>query len=156
MFERCVTFLCVCQYIFEPGVCLRCIPKWSPCTWSSSCFKWIFSKALEIEHRGQLKMGFSRVKSFRMSTRWAPYDNFEVLTWWWGHWPYFGGGDGKQISKLSRLVQRVSGMAGDLIFACQSAPPTTAFWDTTAARLRVISPGDTVTMHVPSGESKFF
>ena len=79
---------------------------------------------------------FWLVQSLFSSSRafgWA-YDELCTTTlkfwpWWWGSLTFWGPG-GDQISKLSRhfwSTSRVSGMVGNLIFACQLARPKKRF-----------------------------
>ena len=83
------------------------------------------------------------VKSFRMSIRWA-LNKFEFWLRWWGGWPFEGPGGTKSQSSAAIFGQRVSGMAGNLVLACQLAHSKSAFLDTLTSHRQIYTIGTKV------------
>ena len=82
-------------------------------------FSALFVKILVVEYCEYHRSGFLP-NSFRMRIRWALYDNFELSTLIYGSLTFWGPGT-KTQRRAAIFGQRVSGMTGHLIFACQPA-----------------------------------
>ena len=82
---------------------------------------------------------------------------FEVLTLMIGSLTFWGPGSPNLKAEPPFLVRMfLEWQVAFMYPACQSALPKSAFWDTLATSLRVISPGQTVRISVPSEEAKFW
>ena len=91
------------------------------------CFQWIFSKVLKIQHFRSWEVYLSRqqlsnehtMSSVRQFWSFDPNGGWSLAFW---------GPGTKSRSSAAILGQRVSGMAGHLIFAFQLARPKERFW----------------------------